>query len=453
MIFGATGAGKTSSVLAQLVLGGLRKMRAGAIFFTVKPSDTEYYLRLCKLAGREKDVVLIGPSHEATYNIFDAELNRDTRGGGITNNIASLFLTLAELKGRNTGTAQSEGFWIDAMAQLLRNALEVLSIVNGTITIPDLFRLVSSAPKSLEQLRDATFRSNSYCFQLLDRADSLVLPENKRYDLDTALDYFIMQWPSLAVETRSSIEITFTSILDILNRSPVREIVGSNASSFHPRQLQDGAICIVDCPVKEYGDAGVLLQAAIKYGVQLSQERRDVRRNGRAVMMVTDEAHLLATKRHDALFQSTARSSRTIIVNCTQSISNYLAAFGGDSEPEVSSYIGNHQTKIFCQQSEVRTNEFAADLIGRSRQYFFNVSQSKGPYNEVTWLDLMFGQPTQQTTGMSEQLDYEVQPSAFSELLKGGPPHWRAQCIIHQGGRIFKYTGRSWTVAEFAQVR
>lgn len=70
-----------------------------------------------------------------------------------------------------------------------------------------------------------------------------------------------------------------------------------------------------------------------------------------------DESHLLAVS-SDQVFQTTARSSRTTVVYATQSLSNYLAAFGGEqSEAEVHSLLGNLQTQIFHQQVDTRTNQ------------------------------------------------------------------------------------------------
>ena len=161
------------------------------------------------------------------------------------------------------------------------------------------------------------------------------------------------------------------------------------------------------------------------------------------MFLVIDEAHLLATS-SDQVFQTTARSSRTAVVYATQSISNYLAAFGGEkSEAEVHSLLGNLQTQVFHQQADIKTNNYAAELIGRTKQYFMNSNTSWGP---VDWLDVVIGGriDTGSSAGMSEAYEFEIQPSVFTSLRQGGPPEWLVDAIVVRGGKRFQRTGRPW---------
>ena len=98
--------------------------------------------------------------------------------------------------------------------------------------------------------------------------------------------------------------------------------------------------------------------------------------NPRPTFIVVDECHLLAVSA-DQVFQTTARSSRTAVVYATQSISNYLSAFGGpQAEAEVHSLLGNLQTQVFHQQTDTCTNSYAAELIGRTRQFMTSANSS-----------------------------------------------------------------------------
>ena len=117
-----------------------------------------------------------------------------------------------------------------------------------------------------------------------------------------------------------------------------------------------------------------------------------------------------------------------------RSISNYLAAFGDNAESQVYSLIvGNLQTQVFHQQSDTRTNSYAAELLGRSRQFLTNASNS---YQPADWGSTLLGHSAPHTTaGVNEVYEYQVQPGKFAGLLKGGPPLWAAEAIVYPSGR------------------
>jgi hypothetical protein len=238
-------------------------------------------------------------------------------------------------------------------------------------------------------------------------------------------------------------------MLDVLNRGVIRDLMSSSVTNVSPEMAQDGAIILIDLPLKLFGEIGVFVQVLWKYCFQRAQERRDTAANSRPTFIVVDESHLLAVS-SDQVFQTTARSSRTAVVFATQSISNYLAAFGGDkAEAEVHSLLGNLQTQVFHQQADIKTNAYAAELIGRTRQYLTNASNSQQPGD---WMGSLIGLQSGQTTaGVTECYEWEVQPNAFSRLRKGGPPEWIVDGIVYQGGRRFSATGRPWMPATFAQ--
>jgi hypothetical protein len=195
------------------------------------------------------------------------------------------------------------------------------------------------------------------------------------------------------------------------------------------------------------------VQVIFKFCFQRAQERRNIGENARPTFLVCDESHLFAVSA-DQVFQTTARSSRTCVVYATQSISNYLAAFGGDkSEPEVHSLLGNLQNQVFHQQTDTKTNAYAAELIGRTRQFLTNSSSSR---QQPNWVASAMGidDPGQITGGVSEHIDFEVQPSVFTSLRRGGPENnWLVEGIVYQAGTRFQASGKTWLRAKFLQGR
>ena len=56
------------------------------------------------------------------------------------------------------------------------------------------------------------------------------------------------------------------------------------------------------------------------------------------------------------------------------------------------------------------------------------------------------------SAGVSEHIDFEVQPRRFTTLRRGGPnSRWLVDGIVFQGGRRFRQTGKTWIPVVFQQ--
>ncbi|WP_437185275.1 type IV secretory system conjugative DNA transfer family protein [Planctomicrobium sp. SH668] len=446
--FGSTGSGKSTGTMAAICESFLNA-GFGGIFFTVKPDDRQTYEAYCRKTGRLHDLIVFGINEPWRYNPIDAELQRQDAGAGLTENIVALLSTLLEVCERSSGQdgRDDSGYWKRTNRQLMRNTIDLLAMATGRLSVEDLYRVVVSAAGSPEQVRSPEWRESSFCFQCLQQADCPANRDHKSHDLNIVVDFFLVEWPNLSEKTRSIVLSTFTSMLDVLNRGTIRQLMGGE-TNLTPEAALDGKIIILDLPIKQFGEVGTYVQILWKYCFQRAMERRNVRDNPRPVFLVCDESHLLAVS-SDQMFQTTARSSRVATVYATQSISNYLSVFGDKAEAEVHSLLGNLQSQFFHQQADIKTNQYAAELIGRTRQFFSNASHS---YQPTDFLDSLLGMShPQSSAGVSESMEYEVQPSVFAGLRKGGPPHWSVDAILYQGGRRFHETGRPWRPVTFRQ--
>lgn len=449
-IFGSTGSGKTTGPLAA-ILRAFLNMNAGfgGLLLTCKPDDRDNYLRYIREAGREKDVLLFGPDHGLRFNFINSEL---ASGAGMVENLATLLTTVSELNERNTagGGRESEGFWKTNKKRLARNTIQLEVMAKGAVTVADLQRICVSAPTSLDDVASAAWRKDSYCFECLTKADGKPKSPMELADFELVANFFLKEWPTLSDRTRSVILSDFLGTLDILNRGVVRELISSPDPNVRPEMVHDGKIILVDMPVLVYQEMGQYVQSIIKLCLQRAQSRRDVSRNARPVFIVCDESHLL-TVSTDQVFQTTARSSRTCVVNATQSISNYLAALGGEkSEPEVHSLLGNLQTQVFCQQTDIKTNQYAAEIVGRSRQILCNSSNTYAGDEGVFGM-MGMNNAGQTSAGLSESMDFELTPHVLTSLPKGGPPAWEVGAIVYQGGKRFAATGKTYLPVRFKQ--
>jgi hypothetical protein len=448
-IFGSTGGGKSSGSLA-LVCRNLLRAGYGGIFFTVKREDRATYEQYVEEADRSGDLEIFSPDHLMRFNFVASEIEQSKDAVGIAENISALVMTVAELGDRNPGQRSGGGsenaeYFRQASMRLCRHAMFVLVLSGRPVTVPSLHALIISAPRSREEARSEEWQKNSFCYECIHAADRAPMNASQRSDFELALMFFLQEWADLSSKTRSTVESTLTSATDALSRGAVRDMMSAPNPNFSPSLLAEGGIVIADFPVLLYRDIGQLIQVILKYCVQRWLARRDVIHSPRPVFIVCDECHLL-TVEADQSFQTTARSSNTAVVYATQSISTYMNALGPQSEATLHSLLGNLQTQVFHQQTDVQTVKYVQELTGRSRQLFMNGSTAKG----ADWLAPLFGENSGGSAGFSESFEYEIQASDLNSLTKGGPPHWYTEALVFQGGRKFA-NGRTWCPVRIAQ--
>ena len=254
------------------------------------------------------------------------------------------------------------------------------------------------------------------------------------------------EFPSLAIETRSVIVSTFTSMADCFLRGMLGRLFCADRN-FAPEDTFAGKIIILDLPVKEHNELGQFAQMLFKYIWQRAVERRippglapkAAEQTIRPVFLWADESQFFANS-YDALFQSTARSSRACTVYLTQNFPSYLSVFGGaNSRAEVEAFVGNLQTKIFHANGDPTTNNWAADSIGRTRQTFYSGGMSQQLGRAETG-------GMSQSAGSSQNVDFLVQPQEFTLLRTGGEDcKMQVDGIIFQGGRRWVIPDKSGT--------
>ncbi|MCC7169911.1 MAG: hypothetical protein IT459_05655, partial [Planctomycetes bacterium] len=173
LILGATGSGKTSGSGRAIALAMLRQ-GFGGLVLTAKADERAIWERYCAETGRSDDLVVFAPGGSWRFNFLDHERARAGSGAGLTENIVNLLATVLEVADRGSsgsGGRDSEQYWVRASRQLMRNAVDLLAMAKGRISVPDLYRLVISAPPSIEQLRSEEWKSRSFCFHCLAEAD------------------------------------------------------------------------------------------------------------------------------------------------------------------------------------------------------------------------------------------------------------------------------------------
>ncbi|MGH7243428.1 MAG: type IV secretory system conjugative DNA transfer family protein [Phycisphaerales bacterium] len=456
LILGATGSGKTSGSGDMLADAYIRAGYGGCICCS-KISEMVEWIKRCECAGRGDDVILIEPGGKWKFNPLAYEMNRKGAGAGQGANVAALFDTLMELADRGGSSSsgrEAEPYWRRAVNQAVRNAIALLIAADHDISFEAMYRVFSSAPQSIEEVRSPAWQKASFCYQLFRKAFVREHDAIQRHDFELASDFWFLEFANLASRTRSVVVSTFTSQVDLWQRGILKEIFGGE-TTFTPNDAEHGKIIIVGLPVKEYHELGRAANIVMRYVFQRALESRDITASPRPVFLWADEFQTLITS-HDAQFLATCRSARVSTVLLTQNLPGVYAALGGGDKGkhEADAIFGNCNTKIFHSNSDPVTCEWMSNILGKSLQAMASGSvtnSNEGQWSSALGLDFS-GQRGNTSAGFSESYQFEVQPAEFAQLRTGGKEHGRhVDAILFQNGRVFRQNGKTWLRVTFRQ--
>jgi hypothetical protein len=180
---------------------------------------------------------------------------------------------------------------------------------------------------------------------------------------------------------------------------------------------------VLDLPVKELRHTGRMVQSAWKYLFQTALERQHNANSPhrRPVFLWEDEAQYFFSD-HDHHFQDTARSSRVSRVILTQNLPGFYKEFGRDGEHIANSVFGNLNTKLFHNNDDITTNEWAAKHFGQEirTRYSFNTAPPPAPKDFFDGIQQSMEPRSTTSFGGSERWEYAVRPEEFNQLRTGG---------------------------------
>ena len=461
-IFGGTGSGKTSGsgmVLAKTyIYNGF-----GGLVLTVKAGDCEMWQQYTKSLGKEKKLVVVSPSTEQRFNFLNYLIKEEYN----TVNIAHVFLSA--LQKFNEGD-----YWQNAMEQLIKNAICVLVLANGKLSIQEMYKLVMSAPRnpaeanmifdseSKETYKDEKGKeqkvttNQKYFRDIIAKIYTKINPnedvEISQYQKnlineykDLSLNYWSAEFPQMDSEPRSSIISMFTSLADNLLRGELKDILSSDlGDTFYPELTFEGSIIVLDLNIKQFRKTGKMAQLIFKTVFQMAVEfKRENQPNKDTIPPIflwIDEAQFFLTQ-DDVLFQTTARSSKVCSVYLTQNYSNYLAFVGSNREKAtVDSFLAVLQTKFFhCQSDPETNNEYVTKILGKDyvTKQSVNINRSENPTNSIS---------------VQSVLDYKVLPWELDQLAKGGKANnLIVEAFVYQSGRKWSGSNSNFGLVSFLQ--
>ncbi len=437
IICGGIGSGKSSGSGRMIALKYLANGFGGLVLCT-KADEKLVWQDYCRLTGREKDLVIIEPGGEHSFNFLEYESAPPT-GISSTDNIVQVLKTVIRAGQEQNSGRGDDSFWENALDMLIANTIELCKLAYGKVSVQAMYDIVQNIPKSRDDLHSATADDNPKAFDKAFQAarkfvnaqidlwiKQLTDEQRQRFQDDAVYEaelleavpvarlfrmvdsFFIDNLINLGDKTRSTIDFSFAGFLFRLLREPIYSLFCRYVSTVTPEDSLRGKIILLNLPVKLYEKSGRDAQILFKYCWQRAIEKRDITQNDRPVFLFADECQFFIHE-HDQATQTTARSSRICTVYLTQNLPNLYAAMGGqNSEYKVKSFLGTLACKIFHAQSDESTNDYASKLIGDA--YYVDEQEST-----------TIAQNFAQTRGRSLKLERVVRPEEFQRLRTGGP--------------------------------
>lgn len=471
-IFGGIGSGKTSGSGRFFALKYLSKGYGGLVL-TVKPDEKEEWVKYCKIANRENDLIIVEPNGKQYFNFLEYESSQ-AGDKNYTDNILQVLKTVIRASEEKASGKGDDPFWENASDMLISNTIDLCMLAYGKVSVELLYSIARSVLKSAFLKENGEVDNEQDDVNAFDKAmvhaiekvhehiarwaSTLTVEEQSKMTEDeqqeairqnvpesrtfTAIkEFFFETYATLSEKTRSIVDFTFTGFLFRFLKEPVYSLFCNKSSTFTPEDCLNGKIIIINLPVKLYHKVGRDAQIMFKYIWQRAMEKRNTAINGRPVFLWADEAQNFIHE-HDAEFQATARSSRIATVYLTQNMPNYFANMGGvKGEYKVKSFLGTLATKMFHANADIETNRYASDLIGEAYEEDISKSTNQNAGNIST------------SNTVSHKLVKIVRPERFQTLLTGGEKNdYKVTGIIQVQGMTLLY-GFSYDQLSFNQLK
>ena len=432
LITGGPGSGKTTTSGRQLAHALLRVPHSGGLILTAKAEETHNWIKYAKACGRENDLIIFNATSGHCFDPLHYEFTRPGRGAGDVESILDFFDTLITIGKKEIGQGH-DPFWSRGATQIQRNVIVLLALAGERVSIANIDRVIKSLPTRPDEFEEEAWQKASYCAQVIGaiKARKETLTPDQWSDLDFATQYVFRKWPAFDERPRSSLEMTWSGMADKFLFNPFNRLFCSGKCTFTPEDTtHNGKWVLCDFPLLQYGhETGRTINVMLKLIFQRAWLRRDLSESPNLVALWQDEFQYFIAPRWDNFFQQTCRGSRIAVVCLTQNILNLSEELGEDQPgSKTKSFLGNLAIKIFHQQNDIETCNYAADQIGKEFKYLDNyqggTSGSSQMYTSV---------------GGTRQLTHIVEPVEFTRLKKPGK-NPMAEAILYKSGNTFNAT-------------
>lgn len=459
-VLGGTGSGKSSGPLALLAKAFL-KANFGGIVVTTKPEETAFWKKQAQEEGRLEDLVIIDENLTTRINILD--FCAATMGAnGFDHNIVALLMQISESLAIANGESKGDDnpFFKAGSIKWLSATIPLLRVAYGTIRMVDIYEMIISAPSSPAQLSDERWLQESFCAKTIRKVvekDKAGIAEAARVVTEYT-DFWLKELPELTGKTRASLVATLTNSINPLLSGAFHQLFCTTTNWVPQMARQSGKILLVSLPVLKFGTLSAAIQSVLISQFCQALQAEKTNKNTRPCFVFSDEYQMFAHKSHSDIL-ATCRSSKISFVMATQDISTLRYQLGNNDLAD--SIINKAGLKLFLSNLSNPTNQYAADVIGKTTRYNESISTNFGE-NSGSGLNQAVGSGSSsggegrtqsQGKSYSTRIDYHVQPSFFSNgLLTGGPENRNTVSgILVRNGHIFPETGNHHLHVSFQQ--
>lgn len=359
LVYGGTGAGKTSSVLRNGVFQMFHHFtKPGGLVMDSKGSLVEPLIAEMDEAGRREDILPIGPWQTTRWNPLHAPLASPAT-------IAQSILTTIE--NANGAPYDSSARWIRAGAAHLSEALI------GLILLKSGYVTCQQVRKFLSLLLTATSGAESPGSKAVELVEKMFAG----HPLSTDLEKEKYAHYCDLLSNRFSEDSKFLSIyvaelgnfLVPLTSPDVCEIFNPSLSELNmpswAEAIDRGLMVVLDCNSRQVPGLSIILGTLLKLGYQdamlsrLGWQRKGLCNSERYMCLIIDEYQNFASH-GDAIYLAECRESKSISVFLTQ------------GHASLEERLGEAPTKVILQSARNRffmaqdLPEAAADLLGKS---------------------------------------------------------------------------------------
>jgi type IV secretory pathway TraG/TraD family ATPase VirD4 len=354
LVFGGIGSGKTTRIM-QPLLAQLLEQQCGGLLFDIKGGDVKKAaFAIAKYC--DVDIAVIGPGKDTwPINIL----------GGLSPEIAASFLKSALL----LSSGKDDRFWVGTATELCYSTLGVLSFIKGHYNLNSLYKYLFK-----DSFRD----------DILEKASLLLdsLEEEEKESLEGYMSYYEDVFTNFEEKMKKSVLATAAQVLSPFNTKPelIKAFCRDDSDTMDMTALFDRWIFLVDMPLSRWGLGAKLIYTFIKLRFfNMMQERINNPdwNQDRPVFLMCDEYQDIISANREGLsdlnFWDKSRSSKTIGIISSQSVSSFYAAIG---DHDVANAVLQNFRQKFCFKTEDRaTLTLMNDLAGQARVQKMTVSQ------------------------------------------------------------------------------
>lgn len=398
LITGATGMGKTTCTMYPFLkqIMGYRAFnpdeKAGMLILDVKGNFYMQVVEYAKLAGREKDLVIISPNGEYYYNPLHKP-DMDAL------DLAQRCQHVTEVMSGGKGNMKNDRFWDNKAIGMFSMIIKLLrAINNGYITMWDIHKVVSN---------------EKYAHGLVDKYANMIAEgkiEVDRFEAEAVINYFTGEFRNKEEGgTIPTIKTCVTEITEAFANSPALaknfcpDLKDLNFSGFDD-VINSGKIIVLAMNIAKYPQLSKIISAYSKLDFQAEVLKRAEPGTSlntvRPVFMMCDEYQEYVTS-NDGEFMGLSRESKCGTIVSSQSFSSIKEKITSDDSFNV--LIQNIANKIWLRTDDSLTVKKAQELTGKHEVK--KVSHSIGENSSDTRRSHVLGKFVSDRSSLTESVN------------------------------------------------